>query len=118
MCETCDTFEFTGSSLIVLVTSTPSNIILSEFNSIFIFFMAFFIDSVSSKSIFSFNNFNVTHLYMAPVSRYTRLSFLANSDVTVPFPVPDGPSIATIKDIFLYTPYSYILFIKRIYYIR
>ena len=104
-CDTCDTFSFTAFSLICFVTSSPFKYTLScsfsVLNSIFIFCNNSFIFSVSSSSIFSFNIFNVTHLYIAPVSMFINPSFAPTSFVIVPFPLPAGPSIATTNDIFI-----------------
>ena len=44
---------------------------------------------------------SVTHLYIAPVSIFTSPNSFDISFVIVPFPVPAGPSIATINDIFI-----------------
>ena len=102
--DTCDTNSDTSLLLIFSVTSSPFKsttcLLFSLFNSICIFSSISFILSNSSNFTPLLIMSNVTHLYVAPVSIFTSLNFFDKISVTVPFPVPAGPSIATINDIF------------------
>ena len=107
--ETNDTILATSFSLILVVTSLPFKYTisfeLSVSNSISISSNKFIIFSFSSNSIFLFIVSKATHLYADPDPILTSPNFFATSSVTVPFPLPAGPSIATIKLIF-YSPIS------------
>ena len=67
------------------------------FISIFIVSDIFIILSFSFIETFWLIISNVTHLYVAPVSILISPKSFAINFVIVPFPVPAGPSIATIK---------------------
>ena len=101
--ETCDTILVTSLLLIFSDTSSPFNkticFLFVSFISIFIVFSISFICLESFKLIFLFRTSNVTERYIAPVSILFNFNFWANFFVIVPFPLPAGPSIATIKAI-------------------
>ena len=99
--ETGDTILVTSSSLIFWLTFIPFKKTSSfSFKSIFMFFNISFIFSSSSNVTFSCIMFNVTQRNIAPVSMLINPNFSPTFLVMVPFPLPAGPSIATISDTF------------------
>ena len=115
--EICETIEVTSFVLISLLTSSPFNktMSLSPVLSILISmsFAIFIIFSSSFKSTFSFNVCNATHLYVAPVSKFKKPNSFSILFVTVPFPLPAGPSTATI---ILYNLHYFYLLYQNIYF--
>jgi len=60
---------------------------------------------------FSSNTLTATHLYATPVSRFTNPNLLDIIFATVPFPLPAGPSIATIILLSSYFLKSYLVYL-------
>ena len=79
---------------IASVTSSPSMTVRPFSNPKITRSVNFDNPASSSKATFSKLAFHATARYIAPVSTYWYPSLAATARATVPFPAPDGPSIA------------------------
>ena len=98
--EICDTTSVTSFVLISLLTSSPFNKIISLSPVLSILILILFAIFISFSSLsnltFSLSTCKATHLYVAPVSKFKKPNSFSILFVTVPFPLPAGPSTATI----------------------